>query len=296
MKRILLVVGLIVLIGCAPETDKSNKNTSIDCTNPSDTNGYVLGVDTIINSHSAGLNASHPLDMGLYVGVSFQGFEESEIETAKLYYPNNLESSAPYLVTSHSYGTQIHFYNAFFESYSKTNGLRIAPMTGYCVQIVLTNGITFAKKFDLERPDGSTPIIGEMLVHFDDFDSITSGGDYTRGLALPSLSSASITETELTFSMNINDSRTTEYAINIRDSDGYLIAEYFTDDALNIKNDGQKNYVINFGNIDTDLSPAELVLRSNYMFVMTYDTGNIGDSYNPSWSEIKATSKAIFFK
>ncbi|WP_196160717.1 hypothetical protein [Reinekea sp. G2M2-21] len=298
MKNIGAVVFVLsALMGCNPEGPGGNGTAAEgrDCSDPFDPNGYIAAVNTTVGSSADGSNANRPLDMSVTVDVSLSGVLTTDIEAASFFYPDGTEVSSSYLNLNDYNGSRLLFYNAFFESYTKVNGLRVAPMTGYCAEVTLKDGTVFSANFSLERSDGSEPNEGELFVHANDYNSVTAGGDYSKALAIPVINSASMSESALTFTMTIMDSRVTEYDVVVRSNEGFQAAEYLTDDAASIKNDGEKTYVIDYANLDTDLTPAELVAASNYLFVLVYDAGTGKNGFRSSMAELSANSATFDF-
>jgi hypothetical protein len=284
----------IALAACGPSGESNNAN-NMSCNDANATSPRVIDTNTIIKSHVADLNVTHPLDIGMELNVILEGVESYEIADAFVQYPNGDIAEGSHVAFSNSVGSTVNLYNNFFLNYSETNGLRLVPMTGYCVEVTLTNGEVIASTFDLERSDGTSPTTNEMFVHADDYDSISGGGDFSKGMDIPVITAATISLTELEFTMTINDNRAVEYLVIVSGNGTDVRGEYFTDDASAITNDGSQTYTIDIADLDTSKTSTELVAGVDYVFVIIYDAGYSGTIHDPKLSEISALSRAFHF-
>lgn len=236
-----LFVTLIFVSGCQP-TDV--KDGVISCNDANVLDNRVLDVNSLVKSHQVDVSGSHPLDMGVDLLVILDGVDSGSVADAFFQYPNGEQAEGTFSVSDDSVGSSIFLYNNFFEGYAQTNGLRLMPMTDYCLEVTLNNGQVIASRFNIERPDGSAPTTGEMFVHDGDFDSITGGGDYSKAMALPAITDATIDATELSFTMSVEDTRASEFRVIITENGTNTRAEFFTNNPSELKNNGSRTYTV----------------------------------------------------
>ena len=289
-----VVIGALALIGCNP--DSSDFKSVADCETYSDPNNNIVRVDSQFQSYpTESPDYDLPLDMDLSVDIYTEGLSETVVESVYMAYPNGQAFEAGQILTSISGDPYFSFSHASFESYSKTSGLSMAPMTDYCVQVNFANGDAIAKRIDMERADGTAPNSGEQMVHDSHYALITSGGDYSKAMAIPVVDALSVSDSEMTIAITLNDIRATQIDGFIFDDTGEIIAAFYISKSNGLKNDGKKTYSISYDDLTyLVVSPSELALSAYYVMLMVEDDWNGLENYSYQ-SELSSFSGPHFF-
>ena len=285
----------LVLIGCNPDSTEKFESVA-DCEKNSDPNNSIVKVDSQFQSYPLNSYDDLPLDMELNVYVYPEGISENEVEAVYLAYPDGSAFERSYIGTTGDGDPFFVFPHAAFSSYSKTDGLSMAPMTDYCVQFNFVNGDVIAKRIDMERADGTVPNPGEQMVHDSHYELITSGGDYSRAMAVPMVDTLSISESGLTIAITLNDIRAVRISGSIIDSTGENLAEFYLEMSSGLKNDGKKTYSISYGDLESPrVSPSELALSAHYVVLSVEDDWNLIGNDNSFISELNSRSGPVYF-
>ncbi len=159
-----------------------------------------------------------------------------------------------------------------YQGFVATDSLKQIPMTGYCISIIDKNGNAHRQEFNLEMPDGSEPVDGTVMVNAADYSLVSGGGVFLKSLALAEVTNFTVTPTEVSVSVSLNDNRITELELKFWNAQGSRAAAYNIYDISNITPNGIQIYTLSID--DLEFEPGNTISDIVSMTPIVYDTGN----------------------
>ncbi len=286
--KLLPLIMSTLLAACQPAANNDNDNgTSVgtgydSCAVVSNSTFSISGVNTLIMTRAEQYNEA--FDMDLRMRVNLEGISPEAIVSSRIWHPDgNLAEYSEYAGSWIEPNYTITGIN--FSNYSVQSALRQIPMTGYCIELVDNAGNRVKQFFEIENPDGTTPNEGSMVVHADDFASITAGGDFVSSLKMPSYGTATANATSISIEVTNNESRATEMQFYFWNDEYSSITDVILM-ASDIHTSGIQTYT--FQASDLEFRDDIVVPLSDFISatVIIFDSGNGNNGHINEMSEL----------